>query len=95
MAHEVRHLPERNRYEILVDGAVVGIADYYVVGEQVVFPHTEIHPSRRGQGLGAQLVQGALDDVRGTGRTVVPQCWYVEQFIDEHPDYRDLLATAT
>ena len=35
--------------------------------------------------------RGALDDVRPTGRRVVPSCWYVAQFIDEHPDYADLL----
>lgn len=48
----------------------------------------------RGQGLGAVLVQGALDDVRTTGRTVVPEYWYVAEFIDEHPEYQGLLRTA-
>jgi hypothetical protein len=46
----------------------------------------------RNRGLGAELVRGALDDVRRNGRTVVPQCWFVAQFIDEHPEYADLLA---
>jgi predicted GNAT family acetyltransferase len=57
-----------------------------------VFPHTVIDPARRGHGLGAELVAGALDDVRARGATVVPTCWYVARFIDEHPAYRDLLA---
>lgn len=94
MGHEVRHVPERARYEIWVDGTPAGVADYYVVGDQVVFPHTEIDPRRRGQALGAELVRGALDDVRRTGRTVVAHCWYVRRFIDENPDYHDLLAAA-
>ena len=58
----------------------------------VVLPHTEIDGARRGQGLGAILVQGVLDDVRPSGNKVVPACWYVAQFIDENPSYRDLLA---
>lgn len=91
MTTEVRNVPDRSRYELLVDGQLAGIADYRVVADAVVFPHTEIDRSRRGQGLGAQLVQGALDDVRPSGRRVVPSCWYVAQFIDEHPEYRDLL----
>jgi uncharacterized protein len=37
-------------------------------------------------------VRHALDDVRAAGRTVIPTCWYVAQFIDEHPEYEDLLA---
>jgi predicted GNAT family acetyltransferase len=92
MTADVRDNKERSRYEIYVDGEMVGIADYFVTGDSVVFPHTVINPERRGQGLAAQLVQAALDDVRDAGRSVVPQCWYVGQFIDEHPEYRDLLA---
>jgi predicted GNAT family acetyltransferase len=77
------------------DGQVVGIADYRQSGAALVFPHTEIDAALRGQGFGAVLVQGALDDVRRQGKTVVAQCWYVNQFIDEHPDYADLLAART
>jgi predicted GNAT family acetyltransferase len=58
----------------------------------VVFDHTLIDPDRRGEGLGAVLVQGALDDVRTTGRRVVPVCWYVAQFLDTHSGYTDLAA---
>ncbi|MBV8983070.1 MAG: N-acetyltransferase, partial [Acidimicrobiia bacterium] len=46
----------------------------------------------RGQGLGAEMVRGALDDTRSTGHQVVPACWYVAEFIDANPEYRDLLA---
>jgi uncharacterized protein len=89
---QVEHRSERSRYELLVDGTLVGVADYDELDDGVlVFPHTEIDRARRGQGLGAVLVQGALDDVRRRGKTVVPQCWYVAQFIREHPGYRDLL----
>jgi len=81
------------RYELHVDGALAGVADYTERGDVLVMPHTEIDPSRRGQGLGAVLVQGALDDIRPTGKKVVPSCWYVAQFIDENPSYKDLLAS--
>ncbi|MEY2420586.1 MAG: uncharacterized protein QOI95_653 [Acidimicrobiaceae bacterium] len=91
---EVRDNPDRSRYELLVDGELVGIADYRIRGDVIVIPHTEIDHTKRGNGLGAILVKGALDDVRTTGRTVVPQCWYVAEFIDEHADYQDLLKTA-
>lgn len=91
MTTSVRHAPERSRYELVVDGATVGVADYRVHGATWVFPHTEIAPTHRGQGLGAELVRGALDDVRRAGGRVVPRCWYVADFIEGHPDYRDLL----
>jgi uncharacterized protein len=91
---EVRHNAARSRYEISVDGRLVGFADYRADGDTMVFPHTEIEPSMRNEGLGAELVRGALDDVRARGVTVVAQCWYVAEFIEQHREYADLLAEA-
>jgi uncharacterized protein len=93
MATEVVNREASSRYEIIVDGETKGFAEYRVMGDDIVFPHTVIDPRWRGRGLGAALVSHALDDVRPTGRRVVPSCWYVARFIDSHPDYAELLAT--
>jgi uncharacterized protein len=93
MSHRVQHNADRSRYELFVDGQLAGLADYERRQDGVlVFPHTEIDSARRGQGLGASLVRGALDDVRASQRVVEPRCWFVARFIDDNPDYRDLLA---
>ena len=84
--------PSSSRYLLLDDGAVVGVADYRDRGDALVFHHTEIDRARRGHGLGAILVRGALDDVAARGRTIVPTCWFVAEFLDVHPDYADLIA---
>jgi predicted GNAT family acetyltransferase len=90
---EVRHNAERSRYELVLDGEVIGIADYEVVDDhRLVFPHTEIVRPLRGQGFGDQLIKGALDDVRRAGRTLVPSCWAVAEYIAEHPEYAELVA---
>lgn len=82
---------QRSRYELVEDDRVIGIADYREREGVVELPHTVIDPKRRGEGLGAVLVQAALDDIRPSGRTVVPTCWYVAEFIDGHPEYADLV----
>jgi len=92
VAIDVRNNEAESRYEIFVDDEFRGFADYHDNGEAIVFPHTVVEPRYRGNGLGAELVRAALDDVRRLGRPVVAQCWYVAEFIDEHPEYRDLLA---
>jgi predicted GNAT family acetyltransferase len=89
---DVRRNDERNRYEIVVDEQLVGIAEYDVDGDTMVFPHTVINGNMRGQGFGDQLVQAALDDVRARGQRVRPLCWFVDQFIREHEEYADLVA---
>jgi uncharacterized protein len=94
MATEVRHQPDQSRYEAVVDGRVVGVAEYAERGDVLVFHHTETVASLRGNGIGAQLVRAALDDVRARGLRIIPTCWYVAEFVEQHPDYGDLLATS-
>ncbi|CAB4728229.1 MAG: GNAT family N-acetyltransferase [Actinobacteria bacterium] len=90
MTTTVRDNVDLHRYEIIIDDNVVGIADYSVQGDTIVLPHTVIDPAHRGQGLAAQLVRGALDDIRARGLTVDARCWYVAEFIESHVEYADL-----
>ena len=71
---------------------MVAVADFDDDGGVVVFPHTEVHPGMRGRGMGARLVRGALEDVRARGARIVPACWFVAEFVQTNPEYRDLLA---
>jgi uncharacterized protein len=92
MEHTVTDNRSRSRYEIVIDGQVAGFADYVDDGHCVVLPQTLVEHEHRGKGLAAVVVRHALDDLRAQGRTVVPSCWYVQRFIDEHPQYADLVA---
>jgi uncharacterized protein len=89
----VAHDRERSRYELTVDGTVNAFAEYIERGDITVFHHTVTNAAMRGRGLAAIVVRAALDDTRARGRMVDPQCWYVAQFIDAHPEYADLLAS--
>jgi len=88
---EITRNEEQSRYELRVDGELVGVADYVAEPGRVVFPHTEINPSYRGRGYGERLVHAALEDVRKTGTRVVPRCWFVADYIGLHPEFADLL----
>jgi predicted GNAT family acetyltransferase len=83
---------ERDRYEIVVDGQVVGFAEYQPrPGGVVVFTHTEIDESYEGRGLGGRLARAALDDVRAAGGSVVPQCPFIKGYIERHPEFQSLV----
>jgi len=76
---------EAGRYEIRVEGAVAGFTDIEPDGSgRVVFPHTEIDPSYKGQGLGGILVREALSDAARRGETIVPVCSYVRKYLREN-----------
>jgi predicted GNAT family acetyltransferase len=90
---ELRHDTDGSRYQLVVDGEVVAVADYRDDGDRVVMHHTYTEPRHRGNGYAAVLVQGALDDLRARQRQIVPTCWYVAEFVEAHPEYRDLVDT--
>jgi predicted GNAT family acetyltransferase len=92
MANEVRKVPERSHYELVVDGEVLGIAEYRVQDGFVVLPHTVIDSAHRGQGLGDVLVDGVLADIRDQGKKVVPLCWFVADYVERHEEAADLVA---
>ncbi|HEY0508350.1 MAG TPA: GNAT family N-acetyltransferase [Blastococcus sp.] len=92
MEPTVRDVPEADRYEIRDGDRLLGHADYQRRGDTVVFTHTEVDPAAGRPGLGSTLVRAALDDVRATGRSVVPQCSFVRSWIGKHEEYADLVA---
>jgi len=92
MSIEVTEQVEAGRYEVRVDGELAGFADRTVRDGLMVLPHTVVEPRFRGRGLAAELVRRALDDARAQGLQVVPRCWYVAQYIGDHPADQDLLA---
>lgn len=79
------------RFEILLDGAAVGHAEYVDDGDQRTFPHTFIQEAHRGRGLAGQLVREALDVTGAQGKTAIPACSAVAAFISANPEYRDLV----
>jgi predicted GNAT family acetyltransferase len=90
---DVRDNAEAGRFELLIDGEVVGFSAYQRFGNSIVFTHTEVSPSRQEHGLAGQLVQAALDQVRDTTKLrVVAQCSFVAHWLSKHPDYQDLLS---
>lgn len=91
MATTVTENPARHRYEISVDGAVVGFTMLTLDGDVAIMPRTTVDPEYKTQGLATTLIRAALDDARARRLRVVPRCPFVRAFIDEHPDYRDLL----
>lgn len=91
MATEIRDAPERNRYEITVEGELAGFAAYERHHSSIAFTHTEIDDRFEGQGLASKLIAFALDDVRGSGLPVLPFCPFVRSFIERHPDYLELV----
>lgn len=88
------HEPDESRYYIYVANVRGGYAEYTLDDGVITFFHTVTNPALRRRGLAGRVVAKALDDARLAGLRVVPECWYVAQFIDRHPEYRALLQSS-
>jgi len=88
----VRDNPQRERYELIVDGRLVSIAEYRIVGSIAVVSHVETDRALRGRGNADLLMRGLLDDLRSREMTISPLCSFAASFIRDHPDDADLVA---
>jgi predicted GNAT family acetyltransferase len=84
--------PNELRYEIEVDSEVAGFLMYRREPDVLELVHTDVAPKWEGQGVGAALVKGALDDVRARGLKIRPYCPFVVAYLRRHPEYEDLVA---
>jgi len=84
-------VPERERYEITVDGLPAGHLAYLLRRELIALVHTEVDERFEGHGLGSRLIRFALDDARKRGLAVLPFCPFVKSFIERNREYADLI----
>ena len=88
---DVTDNPDKARFEIVADGELAGFVLYHLRGHEIAFTHTETDERFRGHGLASQLVQAALDNVRARHLAVLPYCPFVRSWLEEHPEYADLV----
>jgi uncharacterized protein len=93
VAKTLTHEADANRYVLRIDDELVAVADYVINGSSISFNHTFTNPKLRGKGYAADVVEYAVDDVESsTDLRIVPMCWYVGKWFDEHPERAGLLS---
>lgn len=80
-----------SRYEIRLDGKPAGFLRYRLRLGLIELVHTEIDEELEGRGLGGRLIAFALDDARERGLAVLPFCPFVEDYIQRHRQYAELV----
>jgi predicted GNAT family acetyltransferase/glutaredoxin len=88
---EVVDVPEKSRYELRLDGRLIGLAAYRRRDGRIAFTHTEVDKSCEGCGFGSRLAAAALDDARRQGLRVLPLCPFIAHYVETHPEYQELV----
>ena len=85
------HFPGKQRFELKNGPGEPAILTYHSSGEAMVMDHTFVPLAMRGQGIAAILTHDALLEARRLGWKVIPDCSYVETYIQRNSEFRDVL----
>ena len=81
-----------NQFELKMEDGEIAFLEYYIDGKKIFLNHTEVPVPLRGKGLAAILVENSLEYCRKNNLIVVPACSYVAHFIDNNPEWHDVLS---
>lgn len=57
----------------------------------MIIEHTEVNDELKGQNVGLQLVEAAVEYARSHNIKVIPMCSFAKAVIDNKPEFQDVL----
>jgi|SRR3954463_4307239 len=87
--------PAASQYELTIGDELAGHAEYRLGADTIIFTHTVVDEKWNGRGLGTRLAGYVLDDARKRGLRVRPKCPFIRSYIENHPEYADLVQPRT
>lgn len=89
---QIDHEPDAHRFVARVEGGAATL-EYAASGDGVIdLHHTYVPREARGQGVADALARFALEHARERGLRVMASCPFVHGWLDDHPEYADLMA---
>lgn len=94
MTDTVQNNSAESRFELEADGKLAYVT-YRRTDDVIALLHTQVPRELAGQGVGTKLGRGALDAIRADGLRVAPKCSFIAHLIETHPEYQDMVASAS
>ena len=64
---------------------------YSIAGSQIIFKHTGVPETMRGEGIAGKLAHAGLEYAKAHNLRVIPICPYVIAYLTRHPEYQSLV----
>jgi predicted GNAT family acetyltransferase len=90
----IEDVPDRHRFEAMIDETVAGFLDYRRRGGRITLVHTEVDPAFEGRGVGSALARHALDEAVRAGDRVRVACPFVTSWLRRHHEYDAIIDSA-
>ncbi|MGJ8642382.1 MAG: GNAT family N-acetyltransferase [Luteolibacter sp.] len=91
MSYKTMHFPNRQRFELKSGPGDPAFISYRQSEDTVIIESTYVPPALRGKGIAASMTEDALLEARRLGWKIVPDCSYMETYIQRNPEYEGLL----
>ena len=89
---ELTHDGKKGSITYKVDGGKLAEMTFVFAGEgQFIIDHTEVDPSMKGQGVGNQLLDKAVEYARENGLKIIPLCPFAASVFKKNKDIHDVL----
>lgn len=83
---------DASRYTLRRGDELLSVLDYNDNGATVSMTRAFTIPTHRGHGYAAVVVERAVAELAAVGnRTVLPVCWYVAEWFEQHQEYAGML----
>lgn len=95
MKHSIQHKEENNKGSFYIEdnGVTIAKITYSKAGEEkLILDHTEVDISLKGQGVGLQLVEAAVNFARTHNFKIMPLCPFANAMFNRHTAFKDVLA---
>jgi predicted GNAT family acetyltransferase len=86
---------DARQFELVVDNHKAKVTYVMLSPTSIIFTHTMVPFSLKGQGIASYLAKHVLDYARDNNLNVIPQCPFIRSYIERHPEYDDLVMKST
>jgi len=94
MALQIQHDEPNHRFVAEVEGRDC-VLDYQRADQKTLdYTHTFTPQPLRGRGIASDVVRYALEWARRNDQRVIASCPFVQSYVDQHPEYEDLVTAS-
>ena len=92
---EIVQNEEARQFELSLDNRTAKVTYVMLSPTTIIYTHTMVPFSLKGQGVASALARHVLDYARENNLNVIPQCPFIRSYIESHPEYDDLVMKST
>lgn len=86
---DVQHRENGKRFTARTPSGLAYISYEQPDDRTIDLQHTVVPEADRGRGVGASLVEAAVNHARENELRVIPTCPFVKAWLEKHPEHRD------